>query len=208
MKYIQKNGGFVMKTHNYTIGIALVAILMLMAPLAAAYATKDTSKNMKNPLDNGIRGIRTFYFDGYNQSETWTTNPGYMVDGNETTYASTSTNNDTQYLNDNNCDREYREPITKVEIRVKGYYNGMGANKIKLQPYFSGTSSGSEYTYNLTTSSNWSQWFDIPNDTGAPGNWTWSNVSNLNCKVISDHNGFLLYTIYCAKIEIQVTYEN
>ena len=153
----------------------------------------------------------TYHFNSHDQNIKWATNPGYMVDGNESTYASTTIDGDVQLCDDNS----YSGPppsmaITKVEISVKAYTTGgfaLRGNNVTLTPIFGGTTRGDDYVYELTSGDpgQWSQWFDITNDPAGPGanNWTWSDIDNLDMDVRA---GLAVGgTLYCSMIKIQVT---
>lgn len=144
-----------------------------------------------------------YYFNAYDTSEAWAASPANMVDGSTSTYASTSSNGDTQLLTSNTCDGSDLGTITKVEIRVYGYKSGGLTGTIRLTPVFSG-GNGNDHDYTATTTATWSSWYDITADTNAPTTWTWTDVDNLDCRV----TGIVAVgrTMYAAKVEIQVTY--
>jgi hypothetical protein len=63
-----------------------------------------------------------YYFNSYSFfGESWLTNPGYMVDGNISTFASTSVDGDVEFLNGNTCAGKDLGLIGKVELRCRGY---------------------------------------------------------------------------------------
>jgi hypothetical protein len=147
----------------------------------------------------------TFYFDDYMiMGEEWMTNPGYMVDGNTSNYASTTINNDVELCLNNTCNGSDLGTISKVEIRCYGYYSGMNQRDIILRPVFYGKD-GDNHNYVTTTSANWSQWFEITSDTNAPSPWDWFNVRDLDCDVEAGSSPPGT-TVYCSKVEIRVTY--
>jgi hypothetical protein len=145
----------------------------------------------------------TYYFSSYNTGEKWTTNPGYMVDGNTSTYASTTTNGKVELCNGNTCPGLNFGNIIKVELRAYGYYSG-SQRDIRLRPVFDGTTDGMNYDFRTTTTPAWSQWFDISIDPTAPP-WNWTRVKNLDCDVEAK-SGVGSFTLYCSKVEIRVTY--
>ena len=146
----------------------------------------------------------TYYFDGYNPSgAVWTGNPGYMVDGNIGTYASTSLGGDVELCNNNSCSGFDFGIISKVELRVRGYYSS-SQRDIILTPVFNGTTDGGNYTFVASSSPGWSSWFDTTNDSGLKS-WSWSMVSSLDCKVKAE-NVFGYWFLYCSKVELRVTY--
>ncbi|MDH7506722.1 MAG: PKD domain-containing protein, partial [Candidatus Thermoplasmatota archaeon] len=151
---------------------------------------------------------KSYFFNDYDTSdpcENWLTNPGYMVDGNDGTFASTNVNGDVELLDGNSCKDEDLGVISKVEVRCRGYYSGgFGANKkIILQPVFSG-GDGGNHEFNTGSSAGWSNWFDVTVDTNAPEKWDWNHVIELCCDVVSNLSGGLI--LYCSKVEIRVTY--
>ena len=147
---------------------------------------------------------KTFYFDGYNVAEAWASNPGYMVDGNESNYASTTIPDDIERLNNNTCNGTYYGNISKVEIRCKAYYTG-SVNDIILTPYYNGVTTGDNCYFTPTGSGQWSQWFNLSGDESDWPIWTWTKVKNLDCIVVANDSRFS-FTLYCSKIEIRVTY--
>jgi hypothetical protein len=146
----------------------------------------------------------TYFFNSYNTGEAWATNPGYMVDGSTSTYASTTTNGDVELCNGNNCSGSDLGDIVKVELRVYGYYTSTQRDII-LTPVFDGTTHGSHYTYITTTTPSWSRWFDITDDPWTPQTWSWTDVDNLDCDVEAK-SGLGFFTLYCSKVEMRVTY--
>jgi hypothetical protein len=148
----------------------------------------------------------TYFFDGYNVSEAWTFNPENMVDGNENNYASVITSGTVELCNNNTCNGTYLGSISKVELRLKGYRDGLPSDII-LRPVYNGTTEKNNYTFNAPSgTSNWSEWFEIPSQSGK--GWTWSEIKNLDCDVESDCIFGDRFTLYCSKVEIRVTYNN
>ena len=152
-------------------------------------------------------GSTVLIFHKYDTNEAWETNPQYMTDGNENTYASTSIDGDVQLLTESVTDGGTLSIIEKVEIRAKGKYSGSQA-EIFLRPVFDGTTDGDNYTFDLYTYPTWSQWFDITDDNAGPGeyNWTMDDVNNLDIDVEAN----LSYTVpptivYCSKVEMRIT---
>jgi hypothetical protein len=150
-----------------------------------------------------------YYFDRNDETEIWTEAPEYMTDGDSETFAYTDTKTDVELLISNTCTVEDTEEVYKVEFRVRGYH-GENYGNISLRPVFNGTTDGSEYLFftPLEEPAAWSNWFDITNDANAPTNWTWSDVTNLDCDVIATENasGDSSIDVFCSKIEIRVTY--
>jgi PKD repeat protein len=151
----------------------------------------------------------TYYFDGYDDSpfgEAWPTNPGYMVDGSSSSYASTTSDGDVELCDSNNCSGTDLGTISKVELRVCSYCPSGQRNTI-LRPVFGGTADGMECRYQTSGAEVWSQWFDITYDPFAPQSWSWSDVVNLDCDVIAENDPVgPPFTLKCSKIELRVTY--
>lgn len=145
----------------------------------------------------------SLYFNGYSTSQAWSNDPANMVDSSETTYASTTTSGQTQYLNSNTYTDAVLGTITKVEIRCYGYKSGGLTGAIVLQPVFA-AGNGTTQTYTVSTSPAWSQWYDITSITNAPNPWTWADVIELDCNVIGYPAS--TRTIYCGKVELRITY--
>jgi hypothetical protein len=148
----------------------------------------------------------TFYFDRYDNSEAWATNPGYMVDGNMVNFASTTVNGDVELCDGNNCSGTDLGTISAVELRVLSYHSS-GQRDTILRPVFSGTTDGIEYRYVTIAPTVWSEWFDITYDPFAPQSWGWSDIVNLDCDVEAESDPWgPTFTLYCSKIELRVTY--
>jgi hypothetical protein len=154
---------------------------------------------------------KVFYFDDCEDGgpNEWETNPSYMVDSNISIYASTTINNDRERCNNNTCDGTDLGTISKVEIRCLGYHGYLEsqADNIVLRPIFN-AKPGDDHTFVTSTSGDWSQWFDITNDPNVPEGWIWSDVEDLFCDVVAikDPYGPPIFTLYCSKVELRVTY--
>jgi len=143
-----------------------------------------------------------YYFDSYSAGTAWATNPANMVDGNETSYASTTTNSDVELLNGNNGTGTNLGRISTVEIRAYGYYSSN--DEVTLVPVFGGSSDGDGHTSAVpATTAAWGQWFDITSDTNAPATWSWDDVQNLDTDVnyVKSGGGQLTYV---GEVEIRV----
>lgn len=143
----------------------------------------------------------TYYFHSHSSSQ-WSS-PDQLNDGSLETFARTITDNHTHNHNSNNCPGTDLGDISKVEIRVYGYMD-IANGAIRLVPVFSG-GDGDNHDASLGTSPEWSIWFDITNDSNAPASWSWSDVQNMDGKVI--YKPSLSDYKYAAKVEIRVTYE-
>jgi hypothetical protein len=150
----------------------------------------------------------TYYFDSLDtggQAYVWETNPSYMIDGNTSTYASTTINDDLEKITGNTCSGTDLGPISQVKLRAYGYYSS-NQQDIILEPVFGGSYPGDRYFCQITDSAGWSSWLDITDDVVAPPTWTWSDVASLDCNVYAG-NGCLPFTLYCSKVEMCVIYK-
>jgi hypothetical protein len=151
--------------------------------------------------------ITFFYFNSYDNDglpEQWSTFPANMANGFLDSHSSTATVGDIELLDGNSCTGTETGDITSVWLRVKGYYS-TNKHTIKLRPVFPG-GDGGEYEFDdISTSSAWSEWFEITDDSRAPATWTWTDVDTLECDVISEGD-FSLFTLYCSQVEIRVCY--
>ncbi len=131
-----------------------------------------------------------------------------MVDGFPFTFASTTIDVDVQLCDGNS----YSGPppslkIKKVEIRALAS-SDPGGHILILRPVFGGITDGDDYQFNLSYYPEYSQWFDITNDSAGPGakNWTWSDIENLDCDVEAKNSGVSAQFIaFCSIVEIRVT---
>lgn len=148
---------------------------------------------------------QTYYFNSYSAGETWETSPGNMADGSTATFASATTNGDTQLLNGNTCDGSNLGTITKVEYRVYGYVSDTTRVNIECTPIFS-SGNGSSTIVCDWTSAAWSNYVDITSGTNAPGIWSWTDVQNLDMRVNMARILSQTRYAYVAKIELLITY--
>lgn len=152
----------------------------------------------------GSAATATYYFNSYDAGgEEWETTPANMVDGTETTYASTNNNVEIQLLNANNATGTNLGTITSVEIRAYGYYSDL-TDQVRLRPVFV-AGDGDNHDGAVPSSAGWGTLFDITADTNAPGTWTWADVQNMNMDVEHYRSGGPSIT-YVGEVEIQVTY--
>jgi len=142
----------------------------------------------------------TYYFNAY--ANAWDNNPGYMVDNILTNYASTNSDGQYQLLNNNTCSGTNFGTITKVEIRAYGY--GDVNDRVDMQPKFGGLS-GDIHQTTPGTVADWGIYVDITTDNNAPSPWTWNDVEALFVRIFKENvsKGNMMY---CAKVEIRVTY--
>ena len=148
-----------------------------------------------------------YYYDNYDNNEAWATSPSYMVDGSTSNYASTTISGDVELCDSNNCSGCNLGDISKVELRVYGYYV-TNQYDIILRPVFGGTSDGLDYNHPTESSPGWSRWFDITYDpVKGMSEWSWDEVKDLDCDVEAEDKMFPPpFTLYAAKVEIRVTY--
>jgi len=144
-----------------------------------------------------------YYFNEWLTGYGWDTLPNNMVDGIETNYASTTVDDQYEYLENNDCPGTDLGTITKVELRTYAY--GDGDDQIILRPVFGGTTSGANYPFAPSTSGGWCPYQDITNDGNAPSPWTWSQIVELENYVYFNKVG-KGNTMHCGKAEIRVTY--
>ena len=153
----------------------------------------------------------SFYFNAYDAGTAWASNPANMVDGS-TASAAVSQGfqepNTIQLCNGNNSS-DQGGSITKVEIRA---YAGRGGTptSFDLIPVFGGASDGDNHDLKSSTSNSvgWSDYFDITNDTNAPGSWSWADVAALDCVIDFQRNAGdgPGDNVGCGQIDIRVTY--
>ena len=144
----------------------------------------------------------TYYFNSYDVGTAWTTNPENMVDGDVDTFAGWEASTVEQLNDGNTCPGTNLGTITKVELRLFGKISG-GASQFWLTPAFSGGDGDVHNLGSISFSGDWSSWEDITSDTNAPGSWSWSDVSSLDCLVTAIENGG---SCMASKLEIKVTY--
>ena len=162
----------------------------------------------------------TFYFDSYNTDGLrlgWEDDPSHMVDGILKTNALTWINNRIQWLDKSTATIQAESSIIRVETRA---YSGVaiagvlcGPLSQYLRPVFT-AGQGDTHSFHPTyppvgggsSIPNWSQWFDITNDTNAPGTWAWTDIAALDMDtwmvrtICGDPNG-----CECYRIELRVT---
>lgn len=134
----------------------------------------------------------------------WTTDPDYIVDNILTTYAATANSGCQQGLQETNCDGTDLGTVTKVEVRAYGY--GDGNDRIDL--CFAIENPDIVYQLTMPSTAGWSAYADVTADPHIDG-WTWAMVSVLP----TAKRLFVVFnkvkgggTMYCAKVEIRVTY--
>ncbi len=172
--------------------------------LGIQIGTLDSGESKQTSLYWYDADQQVFYYDTNSPFETWTSNPGYMVDNNTGTFATTSIENDVEKLTGNSCPEIDPGKISKVEIRAYAKYSGYACSLL-LRPVFK-YGDGDNHEYELTQTASWSDWYDITEDLNAP-DWTWKDIETFDCDVEAyDFNILFSSTVYCAKVEIRVTY--
>jgi len=150
--------------------------------------------------------ILSLYFNAGDNIITWARDSTSMFDGQTTTYAWTNSDGDVQYLIGNTCPGVPPSgTIVKVELRAYGYRSGLAAvGNILIRPVFTGETDGSNYVFTPSDTSAWSSYYEITNDDEAPEKFEWSDIQNLDCDIEAQTSG---YTLYCAQVDIRVTYK-
>ena len=190
-----KGGGKKLKKNIMRSIVCLLVATVFLMPLMGNTVLGEDEKEV------------LYYFNSYDRrTEAWETNPENMVDGDIDTFAETTDEGHVQLCDDNTYLGGSPGTITKVELRVWGYYSG-DQHDIILQPVFNG-SNGDEYSYNTTDDLVFSPWFDITEDNNAPETWTWTDVDTLDCYVkAEDKVTGLSFKLSCSVVQIHVTFE-
>jgi hypothetical protein len=161
----------------------------------------------------------TYYFNSYDSVDIlWDARPQDVVDNDPnppTTWGESNSESEYMYLNGNSCPGTNLGTITDVELSVwfaNNFNNGVDRTAVpKLIPYFNGTTLGADY---YDTPGDYDPgpiqgaWHSIEADAAGPGsgNWTWSDVQNLQLK-LSVHRP-LSGRAEPFKVEIRVTYSS
>ena len=177
-----------------------------------------------------------FCFNSYHIGEEWEIHPERMVDcimydeaygdcfpmcfpvcfdqdASSFMVAKTYTSNEIQWCDGNASPTGRDTIITKIEIRAYSTsMNSCGTLTAYLRPVFT-IGDGDTHSWippGYTTHyipPEWSEWFDITNDTNAPATWVWDDVNNLGV----DH--WMVKTecedlnhLDTARIEVRVTW--
>jgi hypothetical protein len=147
--------------------------------------------------------VNTYYFDALG-SGGWTNNPSYMYDGNNATYASNNVGQSVvENLYGTTCNGVDIGAVSKVEIRVRGYYSGVAGTTTSRNIYFT-INGGIANAYVLTTSAAWSPYKDITSDMLLYDGTYWGGIdkSTVEIAVINPTSK----TMYCSRVELQVTF--
>ena len=151
------------------------------------------------------------YFDGHSATSTWV-NPDFAFNGQTGNFARTNVYPGTSTMTgtSNTCPGTNLGDITKVEIRVHGYNSGTNFGSLVLTPIIQGTTSTPTTVTGLATFPpgpiDYSDFIDITNYSGAPSNWIWSTVQNLDVIIEGTVND-ATSDIQISRIEISVTYD-
>lgn len=130
----------------------------------------------------------TYYYN-YLTSDNWTDSP-YMVDGLLTTFAYEARTGVYLFATETTCPGTDLGTITKVELRAYGY--GDGNDMIRVD--------GRDVV--LPSSPGWIPYIDV---TGDESPWTWIKLETHPINIGHEKSG-KSNIIYCAKVEIRVTY--
>lgn len=146
----------------------------------------------------------TYYWNTIGTSN-WT-DFAYMRDGFIATWAYTSRGGNVTGLKTTTCPGTNLGTITRVEVRCYAY--GDGNDRVDYS--FGLVATTPEYQTTPDGSEGWGSWVDVAADTNVDG-WTWAKVKDL----YTEKNIYLIVefdkvkgggTMYCAKVEIRVTY--
>lgn len=143
----------------------------------------------------------TYYFNA--RGDVVWTDPDNIVDNNLATWGYTSTNGAAQVLTGNDCPGTDLGTITKVELRLYG--KGDGDDHIDITPIFTAGDGDAHETTPVVSPGDWTPYVDITNDPNHPDWSLWSHIQTLDCK-IAFRKQAKANTVYCAKVEIRVTY--
>jgi hypothetical protein len=156
----------------------------------------------------------TYYFNSYSVGDM-DGDEANIVDGSTSTACNDNNNGHHAYLDGNTCVGTNLGTITKVELRVYHENNyDVNSNRTcypELIPEFLGSNTGSTYSDgpgNYDGSAGypaWGSYFNITADAQAPATWTWSDVQNLDCDVVTNRPGGAM-NVY--QVEIRVTYSS
>jgi len=153
------------------------------------------------PVMMGTPGTTTGYFNAYDPGEAWNLNPANMVDGSLATYAYTLTDGLVQKLTSHTT-----APLSNISaVKVRAYGYGDGNDWIYLRPIFSG-GDGDNHQWIPSASAQWSDWFDITDDTNAPADWD-SFFTSLDLDIEYTKSG-KANAIRIYRVEVMEVYDN
>ena len=145
-------------------------------------------------------------------ASNWT-NADNIVDDSTSTYGYWDSTSSQQQVLDSHTgvgDSTRSEIITIVELRVYGDENGI-ISSFSITPDFDGASGDLRDLDAENLNDEWSQWYDITNDTNAPGSWTWEDLATVGVTLeatMTGGSGEPIDTARIYKVELRVTYEN
>jgi len=157
-----------------------------------------------NPVPQTVN----YYFDGHSAASTWL-NTDSAFDQSIASFARTNVYPGTSTMtgNSNDCIGTNLGDITKVEIRVHGKTSGgVNVGPLTITPLIQDTTSTPTTVTGLGIVATYSDFIDITSYSGAPSNWIWSTVQNLDVIIegtIDDSTS----DIYISYIEVKVTYD-
>jgi len=147
--------------------------------------------------------VVTYYFNSYDVTEAWSDTPEAMTDGDDGVYTGWENNvGRVQKLTGNTFDGTGLGKIGRVELRVNGYCSG-GVPLIQFRPIYNSTDADEIYNNGRRYNPGWVDYVDITNDANAPTTWTWEDITNLQCDVITNAEGG---SVKVSKVEIRVSY--
>lgn len=128
----------------------------------------------------------------------WTTNPAYMYDSGLTTYASTTTNGQTETLSGTTCTGAWLGEITKIELRAYGYKTiTIGSAKVNFV-----VNGGATNQWTPGNSAGYSSYYNVTADVAK----NWNAVKTASVAVTSVLTG-VGSTDFVGKVFIRVTYK-
>lgn len=142
----------------------------------------------------------TYYYNIFTGGYSWT-DFNKMVDGLLTTFAYTSSETQKQKLPRTSCPGTDLGTITKVEVRCYGY--GDGDDKLNIA---FNISMSPLYQTIPGISAAWGIYVDVTGDPNING-WTWAKIAAFSSSYVEYRKSQQGNTMYCAKVEIRVTYE-
>lgn len=143
-----------------------------------------------------------FYYNAHTGNSGWV-NPDNMNDSNIATFAAADANTDNITLNSNNYSSE-TGTIDWVYFRVYHDYDGTpDTHDTEITPIYDGATYGTEVDVTTPATPDWSAWQNI---TSGDAPWTWTEIENLDFRVMVDVSTGRENGIRVAKLEIKVAY--
>ena len=187
--------------NSFTVSAGGNLVISAGMPGVNFYEYGNTIKFFGHTPSHFDQTFSTFRFTSYS-THTNVTNPSNAIDGSTSSYA-TVNNNGILRLDENNSAGS--GTINSVFIRC--YKRDFNYTTSTMTPYFNGNAGSAISTVGEPEATAWTQWFDITNDTNAPGsgNWTWADVENLDVEFYRYYGGGAPMYVYEA--EILVNYD-